>query len=48
MNSVNINIEEEKPKMSGGSGTWEEGRVEFGQMTLQGILKSLIKVLKVK
>ena len=34
--------------MSGGSGTWEEWRVEFAQMTLQGILKSLIKVLKVK
>ena len=34
--------------MSGWSGTWEEWRVEFGQMTLQGIFKSLIKVLKVK
>lgn len=34
--------------MSGRSGTWEEWRVEFGLMTLQGILKSLIQVLKVK
>ena len=34
--------------MSEGSATWEEWRVEFGQMTLQCILTSLIKELKAK